>query len=67
MKPLLITLLLTLTSCATRYRQVEVEPQPKSYLEIRQQKILDCTQEFLRQGVDFEVAVRGCKDDIYFK
>lgn len=67
----IFTLLLT-SSCATYDPQKAYKPKAKtvkpiSFRELRQQKILKCTLEFIRQGVDFEVAVKGCKDDIYFK
>lgn len=71
MRYILLAGLLIAISCAPmpRKRLNKAEPKPpvKSYHDIRQDKIRNCTLQFIQKGVDFSEAVKGCKEDIYYK
>lgn len=74
MKLIPITLTLLLTACATQPQSKPDTPRQdrrakpfQSRLDMRQDRILRCTSLFIDKGVEFNDAVKGCKDDIYYK
>jgi hypothetical protein len=67
MKTILLSVLLI--GCAVpKPKYNNSKPRPvKSYHELRQDRILECTMKFIQRGVEFDSAVKGCKEDIYYK
>lgn len=64
---LLLTLIITSCAMPQRANQSTKPQKAPSRLDLRQDRILRCTNLFIDKGVEFDSAVKGCKDDIYYK
>lgn len=63
----LIAVLILLSSCSGFRPRRSSYAKPAPRIDVRQNNILRCTNLFIDKGVEFDSAVKGCKDHIYYK